>query len=171
MATRLTMGDVGENLRTLSKGALLRQLHRLALYHSARAETFAKGHASMVLTPRSGHLAGSIAGKVIRRKGYIAIKLTAGGGGDDVKYAKVHEQEGVPGTFFTIKAKNKPFLVFPVGGDAFTSAGVGRGTSSAWVSVREVRIPSRPFLRPAMDMVEKDLIPDVKKLLIGEAKI
>ena len=171
MATRLTMADVGENLRTLSKGVLLRQLHRLALSAAGDAETFAKGHASMVLTPRTGALARSIAGDVVRRKGYVAVRLKAGGGGEDIKYAKVHEQQGVPGTYFTIRAKSKPYLVFPVGGEAFTARGVARGTSSAWVSVREVRIPSRPFMRPSMDMVEKRLIPDVKKLLQGEAKI
>mgnify|MGYP003147253233 CR=1 FL=1 len=172
MATRITMADVGENLRTLSKGALLRQLHRLALWYAGRAETMSKAlTGGPVLRARSGRLSGSIAGDVVRRKNQIAVRLRAGGGGDDVKYAKVHEQDGVPGTFFTIRAKNKPYLVFPIGADAFTERGVSRGTSSAWVSVRQVDIPSRPFLKPSMDQVEKSMIADVRKLLKGEAKI
>ena len=50
--------------------------------------------------------------------------------GSNLKYARIHEFGGV------IKAKNSPFLVFKIG--------------KQWISVKQVTIPARPFLRPAL---------------------
>jgi len=173
MANKITVGEMSDNLARLSSGALLRQLHILALDYAGKAETRAKARAKMVLNVRTGHLRASIAGRALKKKGYVAIKLSAGGGGDDVKYAKVHEQEGVPGTFFTIKAKNAPYLRFQYGKGATTPVGVARGgkTGAKWASVRQVQIPSRPFLKPSLDEVEAKLIPEVSSLLRGELTV
>jgi len=52
--------------------------------------------------------------------------------GTTMIYAKVHEYGA------TIKAKNAPYLVF-------------RTDDGAWHSVKEVRIPPRPYMRPAFE--------------------
>ena len=52
--------------------------------------------------------------------------------GTTMIYAKVHEYGA------TIKAKNAPYLVFQT-------------DDGAWHSVKEVRIPPRPYMRPAFE--------------------
>lgn len=81
---------------------------------------------------RSGALRGSI-----RLKNYI--QMTPGGigeatitaGNSKVPYARIHEQGGI------IRARNAPFLVFRVGG--------------RWIKTKQVRIPARPYLQPAIN--------------------
>ncbi|HFC8518916.1 TPA: phage virion morphogenesis protein [Neisseria weaveri] len=66
----------------------------------------------------SGQLAGSISTKV----GNDFARI-----GSNKKYAAIHHLGG------TIKAKNKPYLVFPVAG-------------GGWRKVKSVNIPARPYL-------------------------
>ena len=171
MANEKTLEEMAQPLRTYSRGELLSALHKTALRYAAMSEKKAKHKASAVLTPRTGHLVQSITGRAKKRNNEIVIALNAGGGRKDVKYAKVHEQGGKRGTFFTIRPKNFPpgKLIFPVGEEAFTPVGVARGDSEdknvKWVSVNQVRIPSRPFLRPTWLLIQKKLVKDVTKLL------
>lgn len=60
-------------------------------------------------------------------------------------YARVHEPpDGRDQTI--IRARTRPFLVFRLWNPADTSAPTG-----SWVSVRQVIVPARPFLRPAVE--------------------
>ena len=84
MAKKITLDELGTKLSNVSRGQLLRELHVIALDYAAQGETRAKTRASTKLTVRSGRLAGSIAGRVVKSSGYVAVKLTAGGGGSAV---------------------------------------------------------------------------------------
>ena len=159
---RITVGELSERLNNTSRGAFLRALHVIALDYAAQAETRAKGRATTLLTRRSGRLSGSIAGRVQRRPGYLAVRLSAGGGGEDVKYAAIHEYGG------TIYPKRGKYLRFPVSDDAFTPVGVSRGEGgSLWASVESVTIPARPYLQPSIDDIEARMIPEVRRVLRG----
>ena len=74
------------------------------------------------LKARSGHLRRSIKSGANRNKGWLS---------NDVVYAGIHEYGG------TIKPKGGGYLKFKIG-DQF-------------VSVKEVVIPARPFLKPAIE--------------------
>lgn len=79
-----------------------------------------------VLKRKTGRLAGSIDRE----------EFTVGGGvvgriGSNVKYARIHELGG------TIKAKNVPYLRFYVDGH--------------WVSIKEVKIPARPYIMSSLN--------------------
>jgi phage gpG-like protein len=78
------------------------------------------------LKVRSGHLRRSIRSNVRDRYREIVAELNT-----DVKYGAIHEYGGV------IKAKHAPYLKFTVGG--------------RWVQVKQVTIPARPFLAPAIE--------------------
>jgi phage gpG-like protein len=66
--------------------------------------------------------------------------------GPQAVYGAIHEFGG------TIKAKNKPYLCFQVVGAQ--SVATHRATQMSWVRVKEVTIPKRPYLKPALDKVE-----------------
>jgi hypothetical protein len=155
---------LADNLEAASSGDILQALHREALRYAALSEKKAKHTASTVLTPRTGRLVQSIQGRVVRKRNEVNIRLQAGGTGL-VKYAGVHEQDGKRGSWITIKPKRAKYLVFPVSADAFTQAGVARGggAGSQWVSVKQVRIPSRPYLRPTWKIMQKKILKDVRK--------
>ena len=174
MGNELTLSEMADHLRSQSPARTLRMIHRIALMKASNAESRAKDHFfPRVLTARSGHLVGSIRATPKKAKGGVNIQLAAGGGRQDVKYAKVHEQGGREGTFFTIRPKRGKYLVFPVSADAFTGAGVARGggAGSSWRSVEEVRIPSRPFLRPAFKEMEEDFMDAVSQLITNEVLV
>lgn len=65
--------------------------------------------------------------------------------------ARIHEMGGV------VSAKRAPFLMFPIGG--------------AWKKVKQVSIPARPFLRPALvdnvgavlEAVAEELLEEMRK--------
>lgn len=78
-----------------------------------------------VLTVRTGRLRTSIFG---RMRGTDTLDI---GAGSNVKYARIHELGGI------IKAKNAPYLTFPVNG--------------RWVSTKQVEIPARPYVRPSIE--------------------
>ena len=168
MAKSIPLEDLAGRLSEISRSHLIAALHQQALKYSALAEKKAKHKASAVLTPRTGHLVQSITGRAKKGKGEIVIALSAGGGRNDVKYAKVHEQDGKRGSYFIIKPKNGPFLVWPVSGNAFTDVGVAKGEKGDDVELafaRQVRIPSRPFLRPTVDLIRKKMLKDIAKIL------
>tara|TARA_R110002012_G_scaffold54098_1_gene138721 strand:- start:568 stop:1167 length:600 start_codon:yes stop_codon:yes gene_type:complete len=189
-----TLKDVTERLNKVSAGELLGALHRLALVHSARAETRAKNKTfPAALNVRSGRLKGSIAGRAKRSSAGVFISLSAGGGGKDVKYARIHEQDGVRGTERTIKAKKAQYLSIPVhealrakSGDArvpgprdieglfFIESKKGNkllvkstdGQIEPWFLLRKsVTIKARPFLKPALDHTLKQMEPELASLL------
>ena len=188
MPKTVTLSEVSEGLDTLGAGGLLRQLHIVALDYAAQAETRAKTRASTILKPRSGRLRASIAGRVVKRKRYIAVKLSAGGGGKDVKYAAAHEYGA------TIRPVRAKMLAIPVHKSLQTQAKVGRvpgprdvtgltfaisakgqrmliheTTKEVWYILRQrVVIPKRPYLAPSIKDIEAKMMPEVRKLLRGE---
>jgi len=187
MPNKITLTELSERLKNTSSGQLLRELHTIALDYAAKGETFAKGYASTRLNVRSGRLVASIAGRVVKRKGYVGLKLSAGGGGDDVKYAATHEYGA------TIRPVNAKYLAIPIHPSLKTAAGVGKvpgprdigglafaqslkgqpllvhqKTGAAWFLLRQqVKIPARPYLAPAMELVEAKMIPEVSQVLRG----
>jgi phage gpG-like protein len=173
MSRAVTLDELVRHLNRMSQGSLMDKVEILALKVAADAETSAKNTASSVLKPRTGHLAQSIRATPVRTDDGIAIELAAGGGSNNVKYAKVHEQDGVPGTFFTIQPKSATYLRFPVSDDAFTPAGVARGggAGSRWVMTKEVRIPARPFLRPAFETMAQRFRGAVGRVVTAEVVI
>jgi phage gpG-like protein len=95
-----------------------------------QAMLFAEGEAKKNLTggPRnvktvSGYLRRSI-------KSTVDSSKLEGSIGSDVIYAAIHEYGG------TITAKKGPYLVFQANG--------------SWVKTSSVKIPERPYLRPAL---------------------
>lgn len=70
---------------------------------------------------RTGKLASTILADI---QDDLAFRLTAG-----TKYAAIQEYGG--------EIRGRPYLRF-------------RGRSGSWVTVRKVKIPARPYLRPAM---------------------
>ena len=175
----------------MSRGQLLRELHVIALDYAAKGETRAKTLVSTQLTRRTGRLAGSIAGRVVKRSGYIGVKLSAGGGGDDVKYAAVHEY-GATGSN-AIRPKKAKYLTIPVHPELKTAAGVGRVpsardvpgltfaqslkgqpllvhevTGEVWYLLRKrVEIEATPYLRPSIEHIEDRMMPEVSRVLRG----
>lgn len=192
MPKKTTLAEVSVVLAELGAGALLRELHIIALDYAGRAETEAKARVGDVLNTRSGRLRGSIAGRVVKRDGYVNVMLTAGGGGDDVKYAAVHEY-GAEGAN-AIRPKKGKFLTIPVHPELKTAAGVGRVpsardipgltfaqslggqpvllhrlTGEVWYLLRKrVEIPARPYLAPSMKEIQSRMIPEVEDLLRRE---
>ena len=184
---KITVGELGTRLEKISRGELLRELHIIALDYAAQAETRAKGRASSLLTVRSGRLTGSIAGRVVKRSGYVGVRLSAGGGGDDVRYAAAHEYGA------TIRPKKAKFLTIPVHDELKTQAGGGRVpsardipgltyagsakgqrmlihelTGEVWYILRQrVKIPARPYLAPSRKDIEKKMRPEVRSVLKG----
>lgn len=118
-------------------------------------ETIYAGHAAGHLEGDSGHLRRSIVYEVNDAAGEAQL-------GTNLVYAPPHEFGAV------IKAKNAPYLMFPLAGyrtkagkltkfgklaatgkavNAATGEAVNRG---GWVRVKQVTIPARPYLRPAI---------------------
>ena len=162
MANKITIGEMADGLHKASRGQFLRELHNIALFYAAQAQTRASTRAETVLTVRSGRLAGSILGRVEKAPGLIAVRLSAGGGGDDVKNAAIHEYGD------TIYPKKGKYLRFPWGPGATTAVGVSRGSGgSRWASKESVTIPPRPYLKPSIDEVEEKMIPEVRRLIRG----
>jgi len=90
------------------------------------------------------------------RSSITVVKAKQGAGGSiwgavgtNVKYARIHEYGG------EIKAKNAPYLKFPIGG--------------RWASVKSVTIPARPYMEPTLREkqadIERDIIKSITKPL------
>lgn len=183
----ITVEEFTDRLRKVSKGQFLQKLHKIAVKNAAKLETNAVENASRVLTARTGHLAQSIQARVIPTGSGLDIELRAGGGDKNVKYAAVHEYGA------TIKPRKAKFLTIPVHDQLKTASGdarypsardvpgltfaqslkgqpllVHQMTGEVWYLLRKkVEIPPRPYLKPAMDKMEKRLVPQVSKLLGG----
>lgn len=90
---------------------------------------------------RTGTLEGSIAiAEYAHRSGR---GVTGTWGSRDVRYALIHELGG------RIVPKSKPRLVFQVDGE--------------WRNVASVRIPARPYLRPAADATYPHLAANIRE--------
>lgn len=172
-----------------SASGLPARLRKLMASIAMQAEGFAKVNASIKLNRRTGRLANSIAGSVLTAREGIGIQLRAGGstrGGGRVPYAGIHEFGGT--------IKGSPYLRIPLDA-ALTGAGVDRfppplretgaglfhlqesngrlflfrsdeEDGPPWyVLKRQVKIPARPYLRPAMNKVKRSLPEDLRKLV------
>lgn len=119
------MENLPQKMRRFRMGILARVASMLKLIGeevvSRSTEDYLSGPRPEKLGRRSGDLARSINYKVKGNRVVI---------GTNLKYGRIHEFGG------TIKAKNSPFLVFRIG--------------KQWISVKQVVIPDRPFLRPAL---------------------
>jgi phage gpG-like protein len=103
------------------------------------AERFALENVSgRILRRRSGDLGRSIASDVDSRGGTVTGSLSAGGRG--VHYARIHEMGGT--------IEGAPWLVFQL-------------SDGTWRKVRRVKIPRRPYLRPAMEDALRTLGPEL----------
>jgi len=114
--------------RTLDSAATtaLREVGR-TVANQAKRNVTGGGSAADRLNVRGGDLRASI-GSEIKTPGLGGTVVV----GAATKYAAIHEFGGV------IRAKNKPYLMFQT-------------RDGAWHKVKEVRIPARPYLQPAID--------------------
>jgi hypothetical protein len=191
MAKKITVEELSNQLSKVSRGQLLRELHVIALDYAAKGQTMAAMLVSTQLNHNSGRLAGSIAGRVVKGKGYIGVKLSAGGGKEDVKYAAVHEY-GATGSN-AITPKKARYLTVPVHKELKTASRVGRVpsardvpgltfaqnqegekmlvhevTGEVWYMLRRrVEIEANPYLRPSIEYIEGRMMPEVSRVLRG----
>jgi len=90
----------------------------------------------------TGRLRDSIKGSASKRVNSLVVTLSS-----DLIYSRIQEEGG------TIRAKGGGYLTFPIGGD--------------WVKVKSVRLPARPYLRPAIQdnltKIEKTLTDSIWK--------
>jgi phage gpG-like protein len=93
-----------------------------------------------ILRRRSGALSRSVGSDVDSRGGLVTGELYAGGRG--VHYARIHELGGT--------IEGAPWLVFQL-------------SDGTWRKVRRVKIPARPYLRPAMEDALRDLGPELER--------
>ena len=138
---------------TTAKAALGRGLKAGALVLVREVkETIYLGHAQDHLQGDKGLLRNSITYKVGSDEAEI---------GTNVIYAPIHEFGG------TIRAKNAPYLVFQLPGyqtrsgkltafgkaaaEGAVDSGGNAVNATGWVSVKEVTIPPRPYLGPAIE--------------------
>lgn len=105
-----------------------------------------------VLHVRSGRLRGSITHEVSRVGDDLIARI-----GTKLVYARIHEFGGI------IRAKNHPYLVFPIRGVQTTGARGQllkrpRHTIETWVRVKQVTIPKRPYMVPALKGKRQEII-------------
>ena len=157
------------------------QLRRTLTAAALDAEAEAKQNATTRLNVHSGRLRASIRGTVEQVSGDLAIVLRAGTDGGAVPYARIQEEGG------TIRPKKGKYLKIPVG-PALTGAGVsrlppgrsgdfrfvptprggvlvGRDGKVWYVLRREVRIPARPYLAPALAAAAPRLAASLDRLV------
>ncbi len=129
-----------------------------------------------ILKIRSGKLRDSINQRVDRETNKIIGRV-----GTNLIYARTHEYGA------TIKAKNKPYLVFPISeydtakkrftGPGLTKAGLRSYSKKAkkggqWVKVKQVKIPARQPFKKSFDnkfeAMRERLNVAVKEVFIGK---
>ena len=98
-------------------------------------EDYLSGPRPDKLGRRSGDLARSVNYKVTGNRVVI---------GSNLKYARIHEKGG------TIRARNSPYLVFRIG--------------NQWISTKEVTIPERAFLSPALRDSREDSLRIIRRI-------
>ena len=176
-----------------SRGDITRVMHRFAIRKAARLERFGKQNASSRLNVRSGRLRGSISGSAMKdTRGNVVLQLQAGGRDKDVSYARIHEEGG------TIRPVNAKFLTIPISDKLFTGAGVQRYKSVRdvpdpltfaqsrkgqplllhevtgevfYILKKQVKIPRRPYLKPAVDRVSREIGRELPPIIGAEVRI
>ena len=179
--------DLVGRLRTAQTSGIIRAMHAITIKFAAQAEYYAKGFATTKLRVRSGRLRSSLKGRplLVDRRTF-AIELSS-----DVKYAAAHEFGKI------ITPKRSKFLTIPVHDELKTRAGVARYpsarfvpnlsyaqsrkgqpllvhelTGEVWYVLRQrVEIPERPFMRPAMRRVARNLSPAIQDALQGVVRL
>lgn len=130
------LDNLPQKLRKIKLGINSRMAMMLdqigAQVETIATEDYLSGPRPQKLGRVSGDLARSITHKIIGNRVVI---------GSNLVYARIHELGG------TIRAKTAPYLHFKVG--------------DRWVSTKEVTIPERPFLHPAL----KDAIPGARRII------
>ena len=185
----MSPAELSTRLEVLAR-TLPDQLRRTLVVSALDAEAEAKQNATTRLNVRTGRLRASIQGTVEQDGGgSFSIVLRAGTpDGGRVPYARIHEEGG------TIRPKRGRFLKIPVG-PALTGAGVsrlppgrsgdlrfvptpkggvlvGRDGQVWFVLKRQVTIPARPYLAPAIATIQPRLADDLTRLLrraLGDA--
>ncbi len=191
----LTVKQFRDFLHQKSRGDITQALNRIAIRKAARLEKYGKKNATQNLNVRSGRLRASITGSALMdRNNSIVLSLRAGGREHGVKYAGIHEHGGRDGTGI-IKPKKGKFLTIPVHDSLTTGAGVARYASVRDVPVplsfaqsrkgqpllvnsetgevfylllRQVKIKKRPYLKPAVNRVRRELGRELVPLIRGE---
>lgn len=190
MANSRTLEQFADDMRKEgSTKGLPARLRKLMGTLALQAEGYAKVNASRKLTSRTGNLVGSIAGAALAENEGMGLTLRAGGksrGGKRVPYARTHE--------FGATIKGRPLLRIPLDA-AKTSAGVDRFASPLrqtgaglfhlrvlggklflfrsdeedgppwYVLKSSVKIPARPYLRPAMAEVRRKMPADLREVV------
>lgn len=90
-----------------------------------------------VLHVRTGRLRASLAHRLVGRGDELQAVV-----GTRLVYARIHEYGGI------IRAKRAPYLVFPI-----TRLG-----ATSWVRVKQVTMPKRSYLRPALVEKRREII-------------
>lgn len=109
---------------------------RKAMFYSETQAKLSFGKTGQ-LKARTGHLRRSIKSEVIKKPSSLIGKIFS-----NIIYARIHELGGV------IRPKKGKCLKFQIGGH--------------WVMVKKVKIPARPYLRPAIE----DHINQIKQIII-----
>ena len=176
-----------------SRGDITRVMHRFAIRKAARLERFGKQNASSRLNVRSGRLRASISGSAMKdTRGNVVLQLQAGGRDKDVSYARIHEEGG------TIRPVSAKFLTIPISDKLFTGAGVQRYASVRdvpeplsfaqslkgqpllvhqmtgevfYILKKQVKIPRRPYLKPAVDRVNREIGRELPSIIGAEVRI
>lgn len=127
----MTLGELHRKIREAGATRVMPAIYTEMGRIVAEAEGLAKSSLSgSVLRPRTGNLRRAIVTRVEPPQGAIVVgAIRAGGGAKDVRYASLHEQDGVTGTTRTVRPK-KPdgFLAIPMG-PALTASGVAKFAS------------------------------------------
>jgi hypothetical protein len=184
-----TLDQFAEDLRTESGGKLRARINTLMKNLSTRTAREAKKNLARKIHSRTGALAGSVGGSALAGPEGIGVEIRAGGfssKGQPVPYARVHELGAI------IRAKKGRYLAIPigpartkggaskypsprmVGGLAF---GLSKKTGKAylfkvgdegppWFRLKEqVKIPKRPYLRPAIEKLRREMPNELQPLV------
>lgn len=188
MADR-TLDQFAEDLRTESGGKLRARIQTLMKNLSTRTAGYAQRNAATKLHSRTGALVGSIYGSALLAAEGIGVELRAGGfsrKGQPVPYARVHEYGATITGNLRIPIKDASGK-----GPALTKTGVDRYASplrqtgaglffrkgnalfkrsapdgDAWYALkRQVKIPKRPYLRPAIEKLRREMPKELQPLV------
>ena len=120
----MTPAELAERLRGVGRDRLVAAVRKEVVKAGLRAEGAAKELAGSRMQVRSGALRRSIQSSVTDEDGGFALRLRAGAGSRELRYARIHEEGG------EIIPKNGKFLAIPwPGGPAVTAGGVSRYAS------------------------------------------
>lgn len=137
-----TLAQFAEALERMDKAARGKALSRSADAGAFVIQTHARLNANAKLSKDSiGALVNSITVGTLNASDMRVEKAV----GPTVIYGRIHELGGV------VEAKNAPYLVFQVNGK--------------WVKTKKVTIPARPYLRPAVDENEQQIMDAVAENL------